>query len=95
MKFLLPLVFLLISGCFDSEQWTGFVYPDRNNIPFAGEVQNFTIGKFPDLQSCRAGANETMRSMGVRGRLADYECGLNCREKEGFGGLLICEETSR
>lgn len=76
---------LALSAC--SEQWSGFVYPDKNNL---GTHQ--FAGHFPSLEECRRGAMDVISALGNAGRNADYECGLDCK---GGTGMLVCERTER
>ena len=84
----LLLVAVLVSaplfGC--SEEWEGFVYPNRNNL-----LVDIPIGTFKSLQECRAAAQAMLERLGALER-GDYECGLNCKRREG-SHLLICERT--
>jgi hypothetical protein len=71
------------AGC-DSFQgkWEAFVYPrsDRGRAVY--------VGKFKTLADCRAAALRELRQH----RPGDYECGLNCKIRNG---LNVCSRTER
>ena len=78
---------LLLTSCdLISERWDGYVYPDRSNLT------NFrSAGKgFGSLGECRAACVSMIRSNNWQN--ADYECGLNCKYKDGIN---ICKKTER
>ena len=68
------------------DEWTGFVYPNRNNLE-----NHIEIGTFKKLDECRNAAISIMQNNGwaVEG---DFECGLNCNRKTM---PMVCKETSR
>jgi len=79
---------LILSGCLKDE-WEGFVYPNKNNLS-----EHINIGSYDSLEECRTSAiNALNRISSVHD--GDYECGLNCKSKNGLEGIKICEETSR
>ena len=85
----LVTLFLLIGGPAHSwwfDEWTGFVYPDRNNL-----TQHIEIGTFRKLEECRNAAILTMRNNGWATK-GDFEFGLNCNSSTM---PMICKETSR
>ena len=45
MRRLVVICLLCMSGC-SGAAWTGFFYPDIEDIPNADQVQNFTIGNY-------------------------------------------------
>lgn len=79
--FVLPLA---VWGCFQ-EEWTGFVYPDKNNLQVHRE-----IGTYSSLEQCRDVAHDTIHN--AKWNNADYECGLNC---DRSSLPMICEKTER
>ncbi|MFN8996514.1 MAG: hypothetical protein ACK5X3_23015 [Pseudomonadota bacterium] len=87
---------LFLTSCFEEDRWTAFVYPDIENIPNAGDVQNYTIGDYKSFEECQEAAvarvNNNYRTTGKQG---DYECGLNCTKRDEYGGLLICETDKK
>lgn len=103
------LVLLLTAGCARQGKWTAFVFPDENEIPNAGEVQNFTIGTFGSFQQCQEAATQRVRFLNAEsGKLARYsndedavilsaayECGFKCTPRKNLGGLLVCKETRK
>ncbi len=80
------VVSTLLFGC--SEEWEGFVYPNRGNL-----LVDIPIGTFKSLQECRAAAQARLEQLGALER-GDYECGLNCKRRED-SRLAICERTER
>ena len=89
MKKLLGILVLglLLTSCDSiSERWDGYVYPDGSNL------SNFrSAGKgFGSLEECRAACISMIRSNNWQN--ADYECGLNCKYKDGMN---ICKKTER
>jgi len=83
--FLLLISATLLSGCSLTQEWTGFYYPDKNDISNSSKWK--IQSDFETVKDCRnwiaqtAGSNPTF----------DYECGLNCRTDKS--GLYICKET--
>jgi hypothetical protein len=84
-KILLLMVIVLgiLSGC-SKEEWTGFVYPNKNDL-----TEHRNIGTFSSLEQCRDSALSRMSSSNWFN--GDYECGLNC-ENSSYGGML-CDKT--
>jgi hypothetical protein len=94
---LLTLAFVL-AACARQAEWTAFVYPDKENIPGAGEVQNYTIGRFTSFEACQEASLDRLRFEGARsdeGFQGDYQCGFKCRPREEFNGMLICKTTRK
>ncbi len=85
---MLILLLTVLIGC-AQDKWEGFVYPDGGNLTIH---QN--IGEFNSLESCRSAALSRLSSVSSIDR-GDYECGLNCEYREGWGDLRICKETLR
>jgi hypothetical protein len=81
--FLLLGLSLVLSGC--SGDWTGYLYPDRLDL-----ANYATLGHFESLEQCRASARSVLFTTHTGG--GDYECGLNCRNKDG---LNTCDRTER
>lgn len=77
---------LCLLGC--GQEWTGYAYPDRNDL-----TEYRRVGTFQSLEECRAESlnllRELVRSPEQRG---DFECGLNCRYRNG---LNVCDRTER
>ena len=68
MKIIMVSILLFILGCME-ETWTGFVYPDKNDLSIYK-----SIGTFKTLKQCRSASLSSIdRYKG------DFECGLNCR----------------
>ena len=103
------LALLLATGCVRRDNWTAFVFPDQNEIPNAGDVQNFTIGMFSSFQQCQEAAIQRVRFLNAESekvaRYSDdedpvstsaaYECGFKCTPRKNLGGLLVCKETRK
>lgn len=75
---IVALVYYL-SGGLKPDVWTGFAYPDKNNLSIHKET-----GEFESLDECRAA---TIRFIDSNG---DYECGLNCDRSTM---PMVCEKT--
>jgi len=84
-KFIYFIILIMtLNSCGNSDTWTGYVYPDASNL-----LNSKYIGSFSSLEDCRASCLDTIRSNNYQN--ADYECGLNCKVKDGIN---ICEKTS-
>ena len=79
---------LLLSSCY-IKKWEGFVYPDKNDLTV---YRN--IGVYESLESCRAASLNTLSQISTIEK-GDYECGLNCENRSGMGGIKVCEKTER
>jgi len=86
---LLPIMLAGFLDACASDEWTGFVYPNRSDLTHHRE-----IGFFDSLQACRDAAYATMHRNNWL-TSGDYECGLNCSVRAEYGGLQVCEETKR
>ena len=91
-KATLLLAFLIaaLTGC--SERWEGFVYPDKGNL-----LRSQAVGVYASLGECRLAARKALADLFNDPQLArgDYECGLNCDDGSGYGGVKVCKETMR
>ena len=87
MKKIALLFFLgfLTYSCGQNETWTGYVYPNANNL-----FNSNYMGAFSSLEECRSSCRDEISRNGYSN--ADYECGLNCKLKNGRN---VCEKTSR
>jgi hypothetical protein len=85
MKRLLSTVIcgLSLAAC-RAEVWTGTIYRDRTDL-----ARSSTIGTFDSLESCRQACQSALAEWGAA-ESGDYECGLNCKPKNG---ILICSRT--
>jgi hypothetical protein len=86
MRFAAAILLLLLAGCGQSFQWTGWVYPSAGNLTHSVE-----IGRFDTFEQCRASAVNTLAAFG-RTDSGAFECGRACRRSESTG-LNICAET--
>lgn len=77
---------LSLSACGGKPDWTGFVYPNAEDLTVSAE-----IGRFQTFEQCAAGS---IRTLGAFGRLGigTYECGRACSYSPDTG-LAICAET--
>ena len=68
------IVALAVAACGDS-QWTGTIYPDRENL---NDFER--VGVFATLDQCRAAATTAIGELGDRGEnvVAGWDCGQNC-----------------
>jgi hypothetical protein len=95
VRSLLLIGLLALCGCSGTD-WTAFVYPDIENIPNAGEVQNYTIGNYSTFEECQVAAIDRTRSNYASTNLqGDYQCGYKCSHREDIGGMFICKETHK
>ena len=83
----LLLVLVLWVGC--SDQWEGFVYPNKTDL-----TTHRNIGHFSSLEDCRAAARGVLAELKAVDR-GDYECGKNCDDGSQLGGIKVCKETRR
>ena len=77
----LGLALIAVAGCDSSQgKWEAFVYPrsDRGRMVY--------VGTFKTLRECRAAALGALRQH----RQGDYECGLNCKIRNGIN---VCSRT--
>lgn len=74
----------LLNGC--AERWTGFVYPDENDLS-----THIVIGDFSSFETCRDAAEAAMSNLDGDTR-PTFECGLDC-EPMGTSGMNLCQET--
>lgn len=79
------IVILILSSC--SEEWHGFVYPNKNDLS-----NHVDIGIYKSLKECRDSALNTLNKIS-QVSIGDYECGLNC--KSSSGDFRICDKTER
>jgi hypothetical protein len=78
----LGLALIGAAGCeyFQAGKWDALVYPrsDRGRAVY--------VGKFKTLAECRTAALAELQ----RHRQGDYECGLNCKFRNGIN---VCSRT--
>ena len=89
MKYLVVglILILIISNLLKKDVWSGYFYPDKNNLPSRIEG-----GNFDSLEECRDWAISYGESKSIPRYEYDYECGLNCKSEDGFN---VCKETLR
>lgn len=71
-----------------AEVWTGYFYPNANDL-----TNHIETGEFESLEECRDTTISYADSMGIPYGQYDYECGLNCEARSEYGGLNVCKET--
>jgi hypothetical protein len=83
------LAILGLASCkSEPDRWDGFFYPERRDLSKWGRG-----GPFSDLSTCRAWAEvERFRAERAGFTDTDYECGKNCKPRDGMN---VCEETLR
>jgi hypothetical protein len=95
VRSLLLIGLLALYGC-SGTYWTAFVYPDIDNIPNAGDVQNYTIGNYRTFEECQVAAiGRTRSNYALTNLQGDYQCGYKCSHREDIGGMFICKETRK
>lgn len=62
----------IISSCSSSDEYRGFVYPDKDNLAI-----HQSTGSHKTIEDCRRSARNLLYSMDAI-EAGDYECGLNC-----------------
>ena len=82
---LMVLILGVITGC-SKEEWSGFVYPNKNNL-----LDHRNIGTYSSLEQCRDAALSLMSSSNWHN--GDYECGL--KWKSSSYGVMVCDKTLR
>jgi hypothetical protein len=89
------LAVLALTGCSESPQWRGWIYPRADNLSF-GQVP---IGAFSTLQECRTSAQTLIANFNLEEDgepvPSDYECGYKCKIGGGPSGTDLCEKTER
>lgn len=86
---LAAFLFLLPAwSLFGSEEWKGWVYPNREDLTKSTE-----IGPFDTFEKCQQAAVDAVNALSDPKR-ADYECGLNCRFEANWK-TNICKETRK
>lgn len=85
---LLLTVALVVFGCF-KEEWEGVVYPNKSN-----SYDYKYIGVYESLESCRAASLDMLYKLNATEK-GEYECGLNCKYKDGMGSIKVCEKTEQ
>jgi hypothetical protein len=83
---ILGLVVIVMILLFKKDQWSGYFYPDRENL--SSWIESPTTFKSLDL--CRAWAHNKATELNLETGQYDYECGLNCKIKDGMN---ICKKT--
>lgn len=71
---------------FKKDKWNGYFYPNASNLSDWVESEEV----FDSLEQCRSWAEDTGYQMNIEPVNYDYECGLNCKYKNG---LNICQKT--
>ena len=85
-----------VSTYYRGEHYTGFVYPDSYNIPNAGEVHLYTIGKYSSYDECFNSSIERVNSIGYSINTSPtFQCGFDCSKKEDFDGIMTCKYVGR
>lgn len=84
--FLLILLGTIIVGAGCKNTWSGFYYPEGCLTCTDRHIIKHDLTSF---EECREWAEEISESRRYSEN-DDYECGLNCKTKDGFN---ICEQT--
>ena len=83
------VVVFLLAGC-SRDEWTGVVYPDRNNL-----LEYTRLAPNTSLEACREAVRRHAAAAGWDWERLDYECGLNCKPYTLGSDLHVCEKTLR
>lgn len=85
--FLLFIVFSL-SACSGGKTWTGYYYPDKNNI---GNENTWVIQPgFENIDDCR----DWVDGVAKDNQNYDYECGYNCTYRQNYK-MNVCEKIEK
>jgi hypothetical protein len=90
MKILLTsALFLVILSSCKENKWEAIVYDDMNDLS-----EYKILGVFDSLEICRDASASYLIQSNLQ-QVGDYECGLNCEFREGWGNTRICEKTEQ
>lgn len=85
---LLSFILLFLAGCSSEKTWTGYYYPDKNNI---GDEKTWVIQPgFENIDYCR----EWVDNVAKDNQNYDYECGYNCTYRQEYK-MNVCEKTEK
>lgn len=88
MKRVLFLLFLL-SGCDDrAKEWTGWAYPNRNDLTVSESLSGFN-----SFEECQEAVINKLRTY-PDPDAGDYECGYMCRYNPSMQ-TNVCKETRK
>lgn len=82
------LITILLTACSSNKSWTGYFYPDRNNI--GDESTWITEPRFNTIEECRDWVSATAGN----NTNYDYECGYDCKYNAAYG-MNVCDKTER
>lgn len=72
-----------------SVTWQGFYYPNASDL-----TKDIKSPIFKSIDECRDWVNSMVYKYNPSGTGYDYECGKNCKKKDGMT-VLVCETTKR
>ena len=85
---IITMTIFLLGGCSLSRNWTGFYYPDADNI---GDSSKWVIQPgFGSLDECRNWAED----ISTGNTNFDYECGYKCKYNKEYG-TNVCKKTEQ
>lgn len=88
---LLSITIFVLSGCMgkdNNEEWTSWIYPDKQNIK-----RSLKGNTFKTLKECKEASLLKMKALGIE-KSGDYNCGLNCKFHEGMK-TEVCEKMTK
>ncbi|MBU0961581.1 MAG: hypothetical protein KKD01_10995 [Proteobacteria bacterium] len=85
----LAATILFTTGCSNSDQWEGYVYPDKKNPLFCR-----SSGKFKSLEECKEMSMAMLKRTDSLEK-GYYNCGKNCNNQQDSFYQLKCEEKVR
>ncbi len=86
--FLLLFVVVFLSACSNSATWTGYYYPDKNNI---GNESTWVIQPgFKNIDECR----NWVLGVAKDNQNYDYECGYDCTYRQEYK-MNVCKKTEK
>jgi hypothetical protein len=86
---LVLIVASFLAGCDDrAPEWTGWVYPNRNDLTLS-----VSLGGFKTFEQCQQASIDRLRGFSDPDA-GDYECGFKCRWSPTLG-INVCKETRK
>ena len=81
-------IILTLTACTPNNNWTGYYYPDKDNI--GDESQWIIQPGFETIEDCA----DWVLDVAENNTNYDYECGYNCTYRKELG-VNVCETTER
>ncbi len=75
---IISLIFTSCSNTTNEEEWTSFVYPDKQN-----QKRSIKVGVYKSYKECKKASQEKLLDIKAN-ELGFYKCGLGCIFHEGM-----------